>query len=248
MSFGDIANRFKKHAQVEQAAVHEVDHEELYALRGRIVGVLIRDARVAKGYTVEHLAKVMDVPESDVIEWEFGRKSPSLPQIELIAYTLEVPASQFLTGTETLIEQVSQRHVDQPEYIQTRDHMIGALIRLQRDQMGYTVEYLAEQAHLDVNLLKQYEFGYQSVPLTHLTNIASVLRVNVSFFMEGSNRVGRFLEAEEVFEHFLEMDPEVRQFVAKPSNHRYIELAMRFADMEIDKLRQIAESILEITY
>ena len=56
------------------------------------------------------------------------------------------------------------------------------------------------------------------------------------------------LEAQEMFDIFLQMDPETRQFLTKPSNHRYIELAMKLANMGSDKLREIAESILEITY
>jgi hypothetical protein len=43
------------------------------------------------------------------------------------------------------------------------------------------------------------------------------------------------------------MNPDVRAFVANPSNHAYIELAMKFADLGTEKLRNIAEGILEIT-
>jgi len=249
MSFSDIAGRFKKHAQVaEPVQQKQIDYDELYALRGRIVGVLIRDARVAKGFTVENLAAMMRVHPDDQIAWEFGNAIPSLPQLELLAYWLEVPLSHFLSGTETMIDQMTRRNIEHEQYLEIRDHMIGTMIRQARDQMGYTSEYLAEQTGLPVDTLRAYEYGQASVPMTHLTTIASVLRVSLSFFMEGTNRVGKYLEAQEVFETFLQMDPEVRHFIAKPSNHRYIELAMKLADMEINKLRQIAESILEITY
>lgn len=250
MSFSDIAGRFKKHAQATEPAVQpkEIDYNELYALRGRIVGVLIRDARVAKGFTVENLAELMRHTPDQLLAWEFGSQVPSLPQLELLAYWLEVPLSHFLSGTETLIDQMAQRSIEHEQYLDIRDHMIGTLIRQAREQAGYTSEYLAQQTGVDADTLRAYEYGQQAIPLTHLTTLASVLRVNVTFFTEGTNRVGRYLEAQEVFETFLEMDPEVRHFIAKPSNHRYIELAMKLADMEINKLRQIAESILEITY
>lgn len=249
MSFGDIANRFKKHAEEQVVQPEkEMDYNELYTLRGRIVGVLIRDARVAKGYTAEHLAGILQVDTDTIIAWEFGNASPSLPQLELMAYALEVPVSHFFGATNTLVDQMAARNVDQNDYIRARDGMIGTLIRMAQQQANFTTEYLAEQCGLEVALLTEYQYGRIPVPLTHLTSIARALRVNISFFMDDGNRVGTFLEAQELFNTFLEMDSELRQFLTKPSNHRYIELAMKMAEMDIEKLRLIAENLLEITY
>jgi hypothetical protein len=39
----------------------------------------------------------------------------------------------------------------------------------------------------------------------------------------------------------------MRQFILRPINRSYLELAMELSDMEVDKLRTIAESILDIT-
>lgn len=246
MGFGDIANRFRKQADVQVA--HIVDYDELYRLRARIVGVLLRGARVTKGFTVDHLAQQINAVSDEVVAWEFGNETPSLPQLEVLAYTLEVPISHFLEGTETLMDKLGQRMIDQGEYIQTRDHMIGTMIRLRRDEIAFTADYLAEQTGLPTDLLLEYEYGRRAIPLTHLTSIASALRVNLSSFLENTNRVGSYLEAQEMFDIFLQMDPETRQFLTKPSNHRYIELAMKLANMGSDKLRSIAENILEITY
>ncbi|KAB2904332.1 MAG: transcriptional regulator [Anaerolineae bacterium] len=249
--FADLANRFKKQAEVkaQQAAekVKPIDFNELHALRARIVGVLIRDARIARGYTVEHLAEALQTTPEQLVAWEFGQDSPSLPQLELIAYTLEVPITQLMSGTETLLEQMAERVVNQHEYLSTRDRMIGVEIRLYREQAGLTPDELAARVGLDEQTLMQYEYGQRAVPLSHLSSLASALRVTESAFLEGENRVGRYLEAQEAFELFLHMPPEVRQFIAKPSNHRYIELAIKLAKMDTEKLRELAESILEIT-
>jgi hypothetical protein len=47
---------------------------------------------------------------------------------------------------------------------------------------------------------------------------------------------------------FLDLPPEVQQFVAKPVNRPYLELAMRLSDLSAEKLRAVAEVLLEITY
>lgn len=249
--FADLASRFKKQAEAKAQQTAEktkpVDFNELYTLRARIVGVLIRDARVARGYTVEHLAELLQTAPEQIVAWEFGDESPSLPALELLAYTLEVPITQLMSGTETLLEQMAKRMVNQQEYLSTRDRMIGVEIRLYREQAGVSLKQLSERTGLDETILTQYEYGQAAVPFSHLVSIASALRVTESAFLEGENRVGRYLEAQEAFELFLQMPPEVRQFIAKPSNHRYIELAIKLAKMDTSKLRELAESILEIT-
>lgn len=247
--FGDVASRFKKQAEAKagQQAEKTVNFEELYALRGRIIGVLIRDARVAKGYTVETLAELLQTTPETIVAWEFGDPTPSLPQLELIAYTLEVPVTQLTSGTDTLVEKMSQRMVDHQEYAATRDRIIGVQIHLYREQAGYTLEELARRIGVDADTLAYYEYGQLSVPYSHLTSLASALRVTESAFLEANNRVGRYLAAQEAFETFLDMPAEVRQFIVKPSNHRYIELAMKLAQMDTSKLRELAENILEIT-
>lgn len=249
MSFSDIASRFRQKAEETAAAQASAtaDPAEVMALRARISGVLIRDARLAKGYNTEQLAALMRVTTNEVIDWEFGKASPSLPQIELLAYWLEVPVSHFISGTETLIDQLAQRSLDQDEYLRIRDRMIGAEIRDAREKANFTREYLAELAGIDAELLQRYEYGQLAIPLPQLTQLATALRLNVSYFLEGNNRVGSFLQAEELFQTFLKMPPDLRDFIANPSSHSYIELAMKLAAMDTAKLRTIAENILEIT-
>ena len=40
----------------------------------------------------------------------------------------------------------------------------------------------------------------------------------------------------------------MRAFIAEPINRNYIETAMRLSEMDVDRLRLIAESILDITF
>ncbi len=246
----NLAQRLKaaRAAQQPETAVKTpADPVEVARLRARITGVLIRDARVAKGYTVEQVADVMDIVTDELIDWEFGQASPSLPQLELLAYWLEVPVTHFISGTQTLLQQLTQRALDTAEYARIRHRMIGAELRGLRESAGFTLAYLAEQVQIPQETLQAYEYGQQPIPITDLTTLAQVLRINVNEFLEGTNRIGKFLQAQELQHTFQQMDPHVRQFVANPSSHPYIELAMKLAEMDTSKLRDIAENLLEIT-
>jgi hypothetical protein len=45
-----------------------------------------------------------------------------------------------------------------------------------------------------------------------------------------------------------ELPPDVRDFCLKPTNALYLRIAMQLSVMKADHLRQIAETLLDITY
>ena len=62
MSWDDLSARFKNiETEDPDASGIQLEPGEATMLRGRITGVLIRDARVAKGYTVQQMAELLQV-------------------------------------------------------------------------------------------------------------------------------------------------------------------------------------------
>jgi hypothetical protein len=48
-------------------------------------------------------------------------------------------------------------------------------------------------------------------------------------------------------EKFLELPDELQVFLTQPVNRPYLELAVRLSEMSRDKLRSVAEGLLDIT-
>jgi hypothetical protein len=46
----------------------------------------------------------------------------------------------------------------------------------------------------------------------------------------------------------MELPEDVREFICKPVNLPYLKLAMRLSELSVEKLRAVAEGLLEITY
>lgn len=246
-SFGDIANRLRRHAdEHDQDEAGPRNFEELYLLRARILGVLIRDARQEAGLSLDECARVLGVPPSAVTEWELGKAMPSLPQLELLAYALQVPISHFW-GTQTLMQQAHKREIEPGEYVTLRGRIIGGLLRAAREQRQLTPQQLADESGVSVDHIRAYELGRRPIGVPVLSTLAQVCGVSLSYFLEDGNRVGDFLALQEDMKRFTEMPEDMRRFVAAPVNQSYIELAMRLAHMSTGELRGIAEAILEIT-
>lgn len=246
---GDLAARLKaaREAKVGPAAEDKpVDFQELFALRGRILGVLIRDARLAKGSTVEECAASLGISAQTLISWETGQGHPSLPEIELLAHELGVPISHFW-ATETMTGNTQSPELPQAEYVALRNRVVGATLRKARTDADLTPEQLAEKTGLTPDQIIEYEMGQAPIPLTELTSLAAATNVSLRHFLESSNRVGRWLANQENFKSFSEMPDEMRAFLSNPVNASFIELAMWFSDLGVDDLRGIAESILHLS-
>lgn len=247
MSFQDIASRMRKHADEKAAAAQKPlpDFDELYRLRARILGVLIRDAREAANFTPDACAEQIGVPVSTLSDWELGKAMPNLPQLELLAYTLNLPLSHFW-GTDTTLR--TTRTLRNPrEYVLLRSRIIGGLLHAAREQQNLSQEELATVSGVSAAHIAAYELGQRPIPTPVLVTLASACQVNLSYFLENGNRVGAFLTLQEDLSLFNDLPESVRHFVAAPVNQPYIELAMKLARLGTDELRAIAEAILDIT-
>lgn len=65
-------------------------------LRQRIIGVLLRQARIEAGRSQEDLAQLLQVPTSRISSYELGRTEIPLPELEALADYLGVSLSYFL--------------------------------------------------------------------------------------------------------------------------------------------------------
>lgn len=249
MSFADISARMKQKRDQDLAATQPEarNFDEIYAIRTRILGVLIRDARLASGTTQEETATELEIDAEDVREWEYGKQSPSLPQLELMAFYFDVPLSQFWSE-KTLSQAQQERSVPVPkdQYNEIRNRMVSTALVIARREAKLSQEEVAQAAGLAVEQLQQYESGV-AIPFPQLTSLASAVRRNMSYFLEGTGRIGMWLQAQEEYARFSELPTEIRTFVSKPVNQPYLEVAMKLAAMPRDELRLLAEKILDIT-
>jgi transcriptional regulator with XRE-family HTH domain len=240
--------RFKKARaeQTEQPEPKPMDFGESYRIRGKMIGVLLRDARLKAGRHLEDCARLLRTTPAVIEAWEFGDDIPSLPQLELLAYYLDVPVSHFW-GMDTLEATRDERTSAQEEYIALRNRMIGALLRLAREDVGKTLEQMAEESGLSVDTITAYEMGEQPIPMHALTVLSNSVKKNIPYFLESQSHLGEWLALREEWQHFTKLPDEIRRFAANPLNLGFIEIAIMFSQMPADKLRKVGESVLNIS-
>jgi transcriptional regulator with XRE-family HTH domain len=125
--------------------------------------------------------------------------------------------------------------------------MIGAQIRQARFNAGLSLESLAEKSGLEIEQLTLYEIGEQPIPLPELELLANVLNQPLKDFQDNRGPIGTWLKQQRVLQNFAELTPELQDFLSRPINRPYLELAQRLSEMNVEKLRAVAEGLLDIT-
>jgi transcriptional regulator with XRE-family HTH domain len=216
-------------------------------IRAKKLGVLIQDSRLASGKSLEECARAAGVSPAIFESYELGEASPSLPQLEVLAYFLNVPLDHFWEKT-ALSEAVSPlEKIDREQLASLRHRVIGTLVLQARTQAKLHLEDVASQVGISARDLEAYEFGEQPIPLPVLEAISLVLDRPIEAFQDRYGPVGAWMVEQRAAKNFLALSPELQAFVCKPVNRPYLELAQRLSEMSVEKLRAVAEGLLEIT-
>jgi len=217
------------------------------SIRSKKLGVLIRDARLSHNKTVDECAMAIGVSPETFEDYELGEQSPSLPEVELLAYYLNMPFEHFWGATALSEEEDAPNKMDPTQLVGLRQRMIGVQIRKTRMGADIPLENIADRAGIAADLLEAYEMGVKPIPLPVLEALVVSLNVSIRDYQDRHSKIGQWFIQQRAVKDFLELPPEVQDFVCKPVNRPYIELAQRLSEMSVDRLRTVAEVLLEIT-
>jgi transcriptional regulator with XRE-family HTH domain len=216
-------------------------------IRAKKLGVLILDAREAAHKSVDECARALGITPEQFTAFELGEASPSLPQLEVLAYYLNIPLDHFW-GSKTISEDHSlEMHLDLEQLIGLRQRMIGALIRQARLQSDLSLEEVAVSVGMSAEELEACEMGEAELPLPKLEGLSALIGQPIEEFMDQHGPVGTWASQQRAVHEFLNLPNELQVFVSKPINRPYLELAQRLSEMSVEKLRSVGEGILEIT-
>jgi transcriptional regulator with XRE-family HTH domain len=221
--------------------------KEKLVLRNRIIGLLLRNAREQAEKTKRECAAALGVSTSTIRAYEEGRKPLSLPELEVLAYLLDTPTAHFWERDPELVP--DEELVPLQEVLALRHRIVGALLRQARQEADVSQKELAQMLGCSAGRLSAYEYGERPIPLAELELLARYLHLPLEYFLDNQEGpVGEWHRHQEAWRRFQELPREMQEFVTQPINVRYLEVAMKLAQMPAGGLRAIAEGLLDITY
>ncbi len=218
---------------------------EVDAARAQKLGFLIQEAREHNGRSPEEVAAILGLDTAAYEEVEQGANHVSLPDLEALALFLNVPMAYFW-GSGSL---PAIKRIDYNNLTTLRHRVIGVLLRQQRLREKLSAADLAEQTGLEPDTIESYEMGEQPIPFLHLEKLSQALSVSVTHFVENEYGPLRRHESRlQLLSQFEQLPPDMQDFLASPTNRSYLETAKKLSEMEVEKLRDLAESLIDITW
>lgn len=221
---------------------------QLLQIRNKKLGLLILDARRSLRRSVEECADAVGVTPEQFQEFEKGSSAPSLPQLEMLALFFNLPLEHFWGHRALSTPAVPEAFQEMDRMLVLRNRIIGTNLRLARNNANLTYQAIYDKTGITEQQLKAYELGMQAVPLPELEMLASALTTPIENFYDQHGPIGKWRSQQGNMQKFLDLPPDLQKFISKPVNRPYLELAMRLSDLSVEKLRAVAEVLLEITY
>jgi transcriptional regulator with XRE-family HTH domain len=215
------------------------------SLRAKILGAMLREARMTAGRTLRETAESIGVTPGTLTAYEDGRKAISLPELELLAYFLNAPLRQFWSDTPG--RRKLRLDANPPALIALRQRLIAAQLRVHREAAGMTVRQVADQVGLTVARLRSYEEGDRPIPLPELEAVLGIIGRSVEDYLDREGPVADWDALQQALDTVLSLPPELREFLASPASAPYLRMGQRLSAMPVDQLRNVAELLLDIT-
>lgn len=213
--------------------------------RAQILGNLIREARLYAGQEYADCAQALGISEDEYKQAEAGEYPVTLPDLEVLALFLKVPMGYFW-GTDQLLE---TKTVNYEGMLDLRQRVIGAMIRQMRLQARETTATFAELLGVGESDIEAYEAGSQPIPYLQLETLCRHLEVSINHFVDDQHGPLRRHQAEQRLQKIFDsLDVDMQTFLANPTNISYLETAKTLSEMDVQRLRLVAESLLEITF
>jgi len=216
-------------------------------LRTKKLGVLIRDTRLAEGKSLKECGEAIGASSSTISSFEKGKKSPSLPELEMLSHFLNVPISRFWKDEITSDDFVPPEDIHIEHELILRDRHIGEILKEARDNSNLTYKEIKEELGITPARMRKYERGESLIQIPILELLCSLYKINISDFFDPASQVGQWIISQNSIEDFLKLPFDLQAFASKPINRPYLELAQRLSALSTQELRAIAEGLLEIT-
>lgn len=216
-------------------------------IRAKKLGILLKDARLTSGKTMKECGESLGISGSTISSYERGNSSPSLPELEILSYQFKVPMDRFWKDKTIAAEDELSEQIEPALFIANRQKQIGEKISAAREELDKTYEEITSETGITYGRMKRFEAGETPIPLPELELLTNSLEFSMQELFEHETLLGQWIGAQSSVDEFLSLPAELQQFVTKPVNQPYLEIALKLSRLSAEELRGIAENLLEIT-
>jgi len=131
--------------------------------------------------------------------------------------------------------------------LELRNLKIGASLRKFRQESKLSMKEVSEKIGLTTYRIKSYEKGKFATPVAELNAMLRLYDRELSDMVVDTGPIADWAHGKTASSIFIELPKDLQDFVLKPVNRPYLEIAQKLSEMSVDQMRDVAESLLDIT-
>ena len=220
--------------------------ERLKLIHMRRLGIQLARARHFAQLTIKECAEEIGVNESQYEDYETGRQSPSLPEIEVLAGIFQTTVEALVKGIDRFEEAVRIQSEKKRQLLIIRQKTLGASLRLARKNKNLSLEEMAAAIQSGAGEIADWEEGKKSISLIELEKVTEVLEIKLQDLFPHHMRVEESPQSGD-FEKQSHFDAKERQFLFQPDSKLFIDLSLAISQIPKPHLRSVAEALLLAT-
>lgn len=224
-----------------------MDYTLAISILSKKMGVLLKVARTRRGESKKVCGEIIGVSSRTISKYESGEKSPSLPELEVLAYYLDLPLENFWEDTAPDHQDRMKVLTNMEKRLELRNLKIGASLRKFRQEAKRSMKEVAEKLGITTYRLKSYEKGTFPVPVAELNALVRLYDHQLSDLVVDSGPIANWVHEKKVSDSFVDLPEDLQDFVLKPVNRPYLDIAIKLSQMDVDQMRDVAERLLDIT-
>ncbi len=220
------------------------------SIRNKIVGTLVRRARLQTAVTQAQCADALGCSTSAFGRSERGETGFSLPQLEILAYLFDVPLRVLWSEDSELPgARRDAGHLPLDQILLVRRKILAVQVRRARESVGLSIADMAHALGRSEQHVAESELGEHDISVAELELIARACGLTLEDFVDDEARpISESEKERRVLAQVAGLSPDVGEFVLNPTNELYVRIGMKLNSLDVQTLREIAEAILDITY
>jgi transcriptional regulator with XRE-family HTH domain len=216
--------------------------------RAEQIGKRLFKLRENKRLRVGEIAAILGITPNRYKTYESGNQLSSLPEMEVLANLFNVPISILVSNDEDMEGTTAMNAVQASRFMQLRQRIIATQLRKAIDDADIPRKDIATALGISTKELANYLAGKKPIPLAMLEILCRIATIAIQSLFGTQGLVGEQLSQAERIAGFRKLPAELQNFIAQPINRPYVDLADRLSSLPVDKLRSIAEGLLDITF
>jgi len=203
----------------------------------------LRRTREYRGLSNKACASLLGIPTSRLRNYENGKYTPSLPEIESLSFIYKVPITSFFDAHE-LDEYINQPEPDQlQQLIEIRKRIIQTNLQIAFEKSGKTYKDISERSGISTSKIKRYLTSAVEIPLNELLLLKKEFNLNDAVILDSESPVGRWQENQKKIDKFFSLPANIQKLVVEKENHASIEVAEMLNKIGCDRLEELAAAL-----